>query len=92
MTFYFVRQAGWYANMRRRLRTVFGGLGDLFADLLGATSSNTPVRENWKYAVDAVRGALDGRFDRAMPDYIAWTDAVRDAEEAAAQYLNDAVA
>lgn len=36
-----IRQAGWYKEMRSRLRKEFGGLGDLFADLLGATSPNT---------------------------------------------------
>ena len=39
-------QAGWYKAMRTRLRQEFGGLGDWFADALGATSPNTPVRDN----------------------------------------------
>ena len=64
-------QAGWYKAMRSRLRSEFGGLGDLFADLLGATSPNTPVRENWKNAVDVLKRATRGDFDELMPK---WTD------------------
>ena len=52
-----IRQAGWYREMRTRLRQEFGDLGDLFADLLGATSPNTPVRGNWENAVDLLRRA-----------------------------------
>jgi hypothetical protein len=69
-----IKQAGWYKEMRSRLRQEFGGLGDLFADLLGATSPNTPVRGNWSNAIDAMRRAMRGDFDELMPKWIAWVD------------------
>jgi GNAT superfamily N-acetyltransferase len=75
-----IRQAAWYRQMRSRLRREFGGLGDLFADLLGATSPNTPVRENWAYAVDVLRRATRGDWDAMMPRWEAWVRAVEDAE------------
>ena len=69
-----LRQAGWYKNMRVRLRQEFGGMGDLFADLLGATSPNTPVRGNWDNAVMALSMATTGSFDTLMPQWIAWAE------------------
>ena len=75
-----IRQAGWYKEMRSRLRQEFGGLGDVFADLLGATSPNTPVRENWKNAVDVLRRATRGDFDKLMPKWVEWSTKVDAAE------------
>lgn len=69
-----IAQAGWYKEMRSRLRQEFGGLGDMFADLLGATSPNTPVRGNWSNAIDAMRRAMRGDFDELMPKWVAWVD------------------
>jgi hypothetical protein len=73
-------QAGWYKAMRSRLRQEFGGLGDLFADLLGATSPNTPVRENWKNAVDSLRRASRGDFDNLIGAWVDWADKVNALE------------
>lgn len=75
-----IRQAGWYKAMRTRLRREFGGLGDLFADLLGATSPNTPVRGNWENAVDLLRRASRGDFDEMMPKWVEWSNKVQEAE------------
>ena len=75
-----IRQAGWYKEMRSRLRQEFGGLGDVFADLLGATSPNTPVRENWKNAVDVLRRATKGDFDTLMPKWVEWASKVEQGE------------
>jgi hypothetical protein len=75
-----LKQAGWYKEMRSRLRQEFGGLGDLFADLLGATSPNTPVRGNWDNAIDALRRAMRGDFDELMPKWTAWSDGVNAKE------------
>jgi len=69
-------QAGWYKAMRARLRQEFGGLGDLFADLLGATSPNTPVRDNWTNAVDTLRRASRGDYDTLLPKWVEWADTV----------------
>jgi hypothetical protein len=62
-----LEHAGWYRDFRVALRQQFGGLGDLFADLLGATSPNTPVRDNWANAVQALQRALNGDFDTIIP-------------------------
>jgi hypothetical protein len=76
-----IRQAGWYKEMRSRLRQEFGGMGDLFADLLGATSPNTPVRENWKNAVDLIRKASQGDFDALVPQWEDWYKNVETKEK-----------
>ncbi len=64
-----IEQAGWYRMMRERLRREFGGLGDLFADLLGATSPITAVRTNWGDAIEALRLALQGKYDHLVPQW-----------------------
>lgn len=61
-----VQEAQWYRAMRTRLRTEFGGLGDLFADLLGATSPNTPVRDNWNNAIGILQRYSRGDFDKEI--------------------------
>ena len=85
-------QAGWYKSMRSRLRQEFGGLGDLFADLLGATSPNTPVRDNWTNAVDSLRRASRGDFDALFPQWEAWSDNVDNLENTFRAWFNDRVA
>lgn len=85
-------QAGWYKAMRSRLRQEFGGLGDLFADLLGATSPNTPVRENWFNAVDALRRASRGDFDALIPQWEAWADNLEAAETDLRAFFNERLA
>jgi len=82
-------QAGWYKSMRARLRHEFGGLGDLFADLLGATSPNTPVRDNWSNAVDSLRRATRGDFDELIPAWEAWADAVDERETELRAWFNE---
>lgn len=69
-------QAAWYKQMRSRLRHEFGGLGDLFADLLGATSPNTPVRGNWSNAIDSLRRATRGDFDALLPKWLEWSNTI----------------
>ena len=69
-----MRQAGWYKNMRDRIRKEFGGMGDLFADLLGATSPNTPVRDNWTNSVEALRRYSKGDYDELIPKWSKWAE------------------
>ncbi len=75
-----IAQSGWYKEMRTRLRQEFGGLGDLFADLLGATSPNTPVRTNWDNSIEALRLATQGKFDELLPKWINYFDRLEQAE------------
>ena len=86
-----IRQAGWYREMRTRLRQEFGGLGDLFADLLGATSPNTPVRGNWENAVDLLRRASRGDFDELMPKWVQWSQKLDAAETEFAAWFGSQV-
>lgn len=87
-----IRQARWYYAMRTRLRQEFGGLGDLFADLLGATSPNTPVRDNWYNAVDALRRAMRGDWDEMLPKWIEWVEKIEELELAMRAYLDNGIA
>jgi Serine/Threonine/Tyrosine Kinase found in polyvalent proteins len=82
-------QASWYRAIRTRLRREFGGIGDLFADLLGATSPNTPVRDNWNNAVDSMRRALRGDFDHLIPEWEKWVDEVDAMEADLRTYVNE---
>lgn len=82
-------QAGWYKAMRARLRQEFGGLGDLFADALGATSPNTPVRGNWENAVDSLRRASRGDFDALMPQWVAWSENIDRLETDLRAFVNE---
>ena len=77
-----LRQAGWYRQMRSRLRREYGSLGDLFADLLGATSPKTPVKTNWASAVEALGLATTGAYDKLMPQWEAWQTKIDDGEQA----------
>jgi len=64
-----IRQARWYRDMRSRLRTEFGGLGDVFADLLGATSAQTGVEQNWKNSIEILRRYSRGEYDKEIKMY-----------------------
>ncbi|WP_341713782.1 hypothetical protein [Erythrobacter sp.] len=64
-----VRQARWYRDMRSRLRTEFGGLGDVFADLLGATSAQTGVEQNWRNSIEILRRYSRGEYDKEIQLY-----------------------
>lgn len=66
-----INQANWYRTMRGRLRQEFGGLGDVFADLLGTTSAQTAVQQNWDNAIDILRQFTRGDFDAELAAYQA---------------------
>jgi len=68
------RQRAWYSSMRERLREEFGGAGQLFAELLGATSPNTAVPQNWDNAIESLRGMVRGDYDeqlKTLEQYLA---------------------
>ena len=64
-----IEEAKWYRAMRDRLRKEFGGMGDVFADLLGSTSAQTGVKENWKNSVEALRRFSRGDYDAEIAAY-----------------------
>lgn len=64
-----INQANWYRSMRSRLRREFGGLSDVFADIIGATSAMTNVQQNYENAVEVLRGFVRGDFDKQIEMY-----------------------
>ena len=66
-----IAQATWYRDMRTRLRSEFGGLGDVFADVIGATSAQTNVTQNWDNAIQIMRRFSRGDYDQEVNAYLA---------------------
>lgn len=64
-----VNEANWYRAMRSSLRKEFGGMGDVFADVLGATSAQTGVEMNWNNAIEVMRRFSRGEFDKEIDMY-----------------------
>jgi hypothetical protein len=64
----------WYKNVAATLRQEFGGFGDTLADLLGATSPNTPVDTNWRFSIDVMRRFVRGDFDAEMKKFVKYID------------------
>jgi hypothetical protein len=64
-----VQQANWYRTMRASLRKEFGGIGDVFADVLGATSAQTGVELNWNNSIEVMRRFSRGEFDEEIRMY-----------------------
>ena len=58
-----LKEARWYRDMRVRLRSEFGGMGDIFADLIGTTSAQTDVKANFNNAIEIIRRFSRGDFD-----------------------------
>ncbi len=66
-----IAEASWYRSMRVRLREEFGGIGDVFADALGATSAQTNVKANWKNSIEIMRRFSRGEFDEELVAFAA---------------------
>ena len=62
-------QAAWYRAMRVKLREEFGGMGDVFADVIGATSAQTNVEQNYNNSVDIMRKYSRGEYDLELEAY-----------------------
>src|SRR5690606_14869207 len=69
-----IAQASWYRGVTEVLRRHFGAQGDLFSDLLGATSPNTPVGTNWKFAIDVLKRFSRGEFKDEMQTFVKFID------------------
>jgi len=67
-----LRQLGWYREFMRKGFDERGGSYPAFSDLLGATSPNTAVDQNYRYSVEAQKRFARGDFDpqvQAAKDY-----------------------
>jgi hypothetical protein len=64
-----LQQANWYRGMRDQLRSEFGGIGDVFADVLGTTSAQTNVEQNFSNASEILRRYSRGEFDAELQAY-----------------------
>jgi hypothetical protein len=64
----------WYKNVAATLRQEYGGFGDTLADLLGATSPNTPVDTNWRFSIEVMRRFVRGDFDAEMKKFVKYLD------------------
>jgi hypothetical protein len=64
-----VNEANWYRSMRTSLRKEFGGIGDVFADVLGATSAQTGVEMNWNNSIEILRRFSRGEYDKEISMY-----------------------
>jgi hypothetical protein len=58
-----LRQLGWYREFMRKGFDERGGSYPAFSDLLGATSPNTAVDQNYRYSVEAQKRFARGDFD-----------------------------
>lgn len=65
----------WYAKMRDRLRQEYGGFADVMADVLGTTSAQTNVRQNWDNTIEVLSQFSRGAYDRALGKLDDWLEA-----------------
>ena len=56
----------WYSAMRDRLRQEYGGFADTVADILGTTSAQTGVRQNWENTIEVMSQFSRGAYDRTL--------------------------
>ena len=68
-------QASWYKIFSTRLRETFGGNADMMADVLGGSSPNTAVAQNWQEAVAAIEQYDRGEFDTAIDAWMKHREA-----------------
>ena len=61
--------AEWYDKFTPMLKKEFGEDAQLFAELLAATSPNTGVETNFKFALDALDSFKSGRFEKTISKF-----------------------
>ena len=59
-------QIGWYKSVMEHIRQAYGGMSDIFADLLGTFSPQTGVKQNWEYAIQALKKTMSGKYDELL--------------------------
>jgi len=61
----------WYSGMEERLGREWGGYVDMFGEMLGATSPQTPVAQNYINAQQIIENFTKGRYDDVLSRYVA---------------------
>ena len=64
----------WYSQMREQLRAEFGSMADVFADVIGATSAQTNVRQNWENSIEVMQKFSRGDYDEPLLRLQQWLD------------------
>ena len=67
-------QADWYRQMQNTIRSEFGGMGDVFADVLSATSAQTSVRQNFDNTMIIMKKFSQGDYDKEIEAFIKHLD------------------
>jgi hypothetical protein len=74
---------GWYSRMRQKLADALGEHHELFAQLLGATSAKTPVRNNFIQSLDALEQFKSGDFNDHIEKYLEAYNKLKEGGKAA---------
>jgi len=85
-----MENAGWYKNVEGRGFNEYGSFYDMFGDLLGATSPNTPVRTNFNFSNDILQRFSRGEFDDQIERYANSMDRVDELDALMAGIENTA--
>lgn len=59
----------WYSEFTPKLKKTFGKDAQIMAELLAATSPNTPPTANFAFALDALEGYKSGRFSKKIAKF-----------------------
>ncbi len=78
---------GWYSRMRKKLADALGEHHELFAQLLGATSAKTPVRNNFIQSLDALEQYKSGKFDNHIKKYLEGYEKMREGKGALVAHM-----
>jgi len=78
---------GWYSRMRKKLADALGEHHELFAQLLGATSAKTPVRNNFIQSLDALEQYKSGKFDNHVKKYLEGYEKMREGKGALVAHM-----
>ena len=86
-----VKGIGWYKDLHTKMRNIFGGRTNFFGRLLGATSGQTNVEQNYKYAIQALEAYSKGAYDSYLDEYKDFIDRVEQYqnEEELNQFFNE---
>ena len=63
-------QANWYREMQNTIRSEYGGIGDVFADVLSATSAGVNVRQNFNNTMTIMKKFSQGDYDKEIEAFI----------------------